>query len=85
MTGTFPETTSTVSQLSLIHIWDHQNDRMLWDLQAVRKWGKSPATAKQLEIIKKRCKGFDVTDLSKGEASQIMNRLFNAPKKRRGT
>ena len=66
-------------------IRDHQNDRMLWDLQAVRKWGKSPATAKQLEIIKKRCKGFDVTDLSKGEASQIMNRLFNAPKKRRGT
>lgn len=66
-------------------IRDHQNDRMLWDLQAVRKWGKSPATAKQLEIIEKHCKGFDIANLSKGDASQILNRLFNAPKKRRGT
>ena len=65
-------------------IRDHQNDRMLWDLQAVRKWGKSPATAKQLEIIKKRCKGFDIANLSKGDASQILNRLLNEPKKRRG-
>ena len=65
-------------------IRDHKNDRMLWDLQAVRKWGKSPATAKQLEIIKKRCKGFDIANLSKGDASQILNRLLNEPKKRRG-
>lgn len=63
---------------------EYQNDRMLWDLQAVRKWGKSPATAKQLEIIKKRCKGFDIANLSKGDASQILNRLLNEPKKRRG-
>ena len=66
-------------------IRDHPNDRMLWDLAQVKKWGRAPATMKQLEQIKKRCKGFDVTNLSKGEASQILNRLFNEPKKRRGT
>jgi len=71
-----------LAYLTLIR--DHPNDRMLWDLQAVRKWGKSPATAKQLEIIKKRCKGFDTANLSKGDASQILNRLLNEPKKRRG-
>ena len=65
-------------------IRDHPNDRMLWDLAQVKKWGRAPATVKQLEQIKKRCKGFDVTNLSKGEASQILNRLFNEPKKRRG-
>ena len=71
-----------LAYLTLIR--DHPNDRMLWDLQAVRKWGKSPATARQLEIIKKRCKGFDTANLSKGDASQILNRLLNEPKKRRG-
>ena len=61
-------------------IRDYQNDRMLWDLQAVRRWGKSPATPKQLQIIQRRCKGFDTANLSRGDASQILNRLFNGPK-----
>lgn len=59
------------------------DSRYLWDLDTVRRWGKAPATQKQLEIIQKRCRGFDVTGLTKGEASQIMNRLFNGPKKGR--
>src|SRR5699024_4021451 len=59
------------------------DSRYLWDLETVRRWGKAPATQKQLEIIQKRCRGFDVTGLTKGEASQIMNRLFNGPKKGR--
>ena len=57
--------------------------RQLWDLEAVRRWGKAPATEKQLAIIQRRCKSFDTTGLSKGDASQILNRLFNAPKKRK--
>ena len=61
----------------------HADCRYLWDLEQVRRWGKSPATDKQLQIIRKRCKGFDTTGLSKGDASQILNRLFNAPKKGR--
>ena len=59
----------------------YEDSRYLWDLDTVRRWGKAPATQKQLEIIQKRCRGFDVTGLTKGEASQIMNRLFNGPKK----
>ena len=62
---------------------EYQDSRQLWDLGAVRRWGRSPATEKQLEIIRKRCKRFDTTGLTKGDASQIMNRLFHGPKKRR--
>ena len=65
-------------------IRDYQDQRHLWDLEAVRCWGRSPATPKQLEIIRRRCKGFDATGLTKGDASQIMNRLFNGPKKEKG-
>ena len=65
-------------------IRDHANSRQLWDVRNVKRWGRSPATPKQLEIISRRCKGFNTSGLSKGDASQILNRLFNAPKKRRG-
>lgn len=65
-------------------IQDYQDSKYLWDLDSVRRWGKAPATEKQLEIIRRRCKGFDTTGLTKGDASQIMNRLFNGPKKIRG-
>ena len=57
--------------------------RQIWDVEIVKRWGKAPATLKQIQIIQKRCKGFDVTGLSKGDASQILNRLFNGPKKKR--
>jgi superfamily II DNA or RNA helicase len=57
--------------------------RHIWDLEQVRRWGKAPASEKQIQIIQRRCKGFDTTGLSKGDASQILNRLFNGPKKGR--
>lgn len=34
------------------------------------------------QLIRKRCQGYDPAGLSKGDASQIINRLFNEPKKR---
>lgn len=64
-------------------IRDHANSRQLWDVRNVKRWGRSPATPKQLEIINRRCKGFDTSGLSKGDASQILNRLFNGSKGRR--
>lgn len=73
-----------LDQAYLTLIRDHANSRQLWDVNNVRRWGRSPATPKQLEIIRRRCKGFDTSGLSKGDASQILNRLFNEPKKRRG-
>ena len=61
---------------------DYADCRQLWDLESVRRWGKAPATDKQVAIIQRRCKGFDTAGLSKGDASQILNRLLNAPKKK---
>lgn len=60
----------------------YPDQRMLWDLNAVKRWGKGPATESQLKIIQKRCKGFDTEGLTKGQASQILNRLFNGGKKK---
>lgn len=54
--------------------------RYLWDLDSVNRWGKQPATESQLKIIQRRCRGFDTTGLTKGQASQILNRLFNGGK-----
>ena len=72
-----------LDQAYLTLMRDYAGCRQLWDVNAVRRWGSYPATEKQLEIIKRRCKGFDTSGLSKGDASQILNRLFNDPKKRR--
>jgi hypothetical protein len=64
---------------------DYQSCRKLWDLRKMRSWWKDPATPAQIKNIQRKCKGFDVAGLSKGDASQILNRLFNDPtKKRRG-
>ena len=54
--------------------------RYIWDLNAAKRWGKQPASEAQLRIIQRRCKGFDTTGLTKGQASQILNRLFNGGK-----
>lgn len=54
---------------------EYGDQRTLWDLNAVNRWGKAPATEKQLAIIRRRCKGFEDDGLTKGQASQIINRL----------
>lgn len=56
--------------------------RYIWDLGAVKKWGKKPASESQLKIINRMCKDFDTSELTKGQASQILNRLFNGQRKR---
>lgn len=58
----------------------YADDAYIWDLRLAKKWGKAPASEKQKQIIAKRCKGFDCADLTKGQASQILNRLFNGGK-----
>ena len=49
---------------------------MLWDLDKVKGWGKQPATEKQLKIIQRKFKDFDVEGLNRLQASQILNRVF---------
>lgn len=56
---------------------NHENSRYIWDLDRVKKWGKKPATDKQLSIIHRKYKNFDTTGLTSMQASQILNRVFN--------
>lgn len=53
----------------------YPEQRYLWDLNAVKRWGKGPATDKQKALIAKRCAGVDVETLNKMEASMILNGL----------
>lgn len=55
---------------------EHSECRQLWDLNICKKWSARKATDKQLSIISRRCKGFDVRNLNRFEASQILNRVF---------
>jgi type I site-specific restriction endonuclease len=54
----------------------YSHQRMIWDLRRVKQWGSAPASDKQMEIIRKQCKGFDATRLTKAQASQILNRII---------
>lgn len=49
----------------------------LWDLAQVKKWGRKPATEKQLAQVQRMFPDFDTSELTKMEASQILNRMFN--------
>lgn len=51
--------------------------RYIWDRNVIRRWENQPPSEKQLNVIRKRCRDFDPAGLNKGQASQIMNRLFN--------
>lgn len=55
---------------------EYSNEKYLWDTTQIKKWGKAEATEKQKTIIRRMCKDFDVSELTKSEASQILNRLF---------
>lgn len=59
----------------------YQEARYIWDLNQAKRWGRAPASEKQLAIIRKRCKGFDCSSLTKGEASMILNRIMAGRRK----
>lgn len=54
----------------------YEDSRYIWDLDQAKRWGKAPASDKQLSLIRRRCKGFNPEGLTKGEASQILNRVM---------
>lgn len=54
----------------------YEDDRYIWDLEQAKRWGSSPASEKQLNWIRRKCRGFDPSGLTKGEASQILNRVL---------
>lgn len=54
----------------------HEHERKIWDTKEIRKWGNKPASEKQLQIISKTFTDFDCSNLTKLEASLILNRVF---------
>lgn len=48
----------------------------IWNVDQMRKWGKVPASDKQVSMIKRLMKDFDTENLNKMQATQILNRLF---------
>lgn len=54
-----------------------EDARQIWDLSAVKRWGKQPASEKQLELIRRRLRGWKCPEeITKGEANMILNRLM---------
>lgn len=58
----------------------HADSRYIWDLAQVKKWGSKPASESQLKIINRMFRDFDTEGLTKVQASQILNRVFNRRK-----
>ena len=56
---------------------EHGDERALWDVDVINRWGRAPATPKQRALIARRCKDWALpADLTKGQASAVLNRLF---------
>lgn len=51
--------------------------RRIWDLDQAKGWGKKPATEAQIKQIGRRYPDFDTSELTRLQASQILNRMFN--------
>lgn len=55
---------------------NYSEQKYIWDVKQIKKWGKSEASEKQKTIIKRMCKDLDVSELTKSQASQILNRIL---------
>lgn len=55
---------------------NYEEQRYLWDLSLVKKWGKAPASEKQKAQVQRFFRDYDTSELTKLEASQILNRMF---------
>ena len=73
--------------LDMAYRWlcDHAADaRQLWDNNAIRRWGREPASEKQISLVRRMCKNYELNldNMTKGQASMILNRLIGAMKAR---
>lgn len=53
----------------------------IWNKEKVAKWGSQKPSQSQIDNINKYCPKYDTSRINKGEASQILNRLFYSGKK----
>lgn len=55
---------------------NYMDQKYIWDISVVKKWGKTEASNKQKALISRKLKDYDVSNLTKQEANLILNRLF---------
>lgn len=60
---------------------NYKEQEYIWNLDIAKHWGKAPASEKQVQLIRRRCKGFDPDGLTKLQASQILNRVMGGGRK----
>lgn len=78
------ETVSMQEAFDRAYRWLEVNareERPLWDLRSVKRWGTAPATDKQVQLIQRRCPEIDICDLTKAQAGMILNRLAGTRRK----
>ena len=51
----------------------------IWDLSKAQRWGNAPASDAQMQLIRRKCREkYEVPgNLTKLQASQVLNRLMN--------
>lgn len=57
---------------------NHSECEYIWNLEKAKRWGRYPASEAQIKLIKRKCKDeeIDFEDLTKLQASQILNRVM---------
>lgn len=54
----------------------HSDQRQIWDKRMVNRWGKAPATEKQIKFVKRLCRNVSIPEnLTKAQANMIISRL----------
>lgn len=56
---------------------EYQDSRAIWDLSLAKRWGSAPASDAQMNLIRKILKNKNIKEMSKLEASQVLNRVMN--------
>lgn len=54
----------------------HKGTEYIWNKDKIKKWGDKPASEAQLSNIRKYVPNCNYNNLTKGEASQVLNRAF---------
>lgn len=58
----------------------YSEQKYIWDLGSVKRWGNYPASESQISVISKRFPDLDTSELTKRQASLILNRIYGGRK-----
>lgn len=58
----------------------YPEQKYIWDLGSVKRWGNYPASESQISVISKRFPDLDTSELTKRQASLILNRIYGGRK-----